>query len=286
MLIFVAGTGYVSKKAAEDLLIDFIVERYDAADVTFVLPSYLTGDGLRNVKEAIDSINRLTWPDDLNIEGTYWNLVRYKKSMMLGVNLEAGNAGYEPELFMVIDAESEPAMVAEMIKRKVPVYDLSKGLFPVQVPDSSPAGPDMPLDGPESHGDSPTLPLGYEEMGDAEIGSESRMEANNTLQGLNDRQRREVEEIVQGIIAINRPDLHPVYVQDSVEPDIDAAEEEVANEVFNTPGEPRSQEVFEEFTKTKYYKHPKTGKMRKAGKSKARPGEEEAWLTAGQEAAL
>lgn len=281
MIIFVAGTGYVSKKAAEDLLVDFIVDRYDAADVTFVLPSYLTGDGLRNVKEAIDSVNRLTWPEDF--EGTFWNVTRVKKSVMLSTTTAVEDEGC---IFMVVDAESEPAMVKEMAGRKVPVFDLAKGLFPVQLPDSSPAVPEMPLDGAESHTESLTLPLGYEETGNAQNRSESRPGGSSTktdMPGLTARQRKEVEEIVQGMIAISRPDLHPVYMKDK--DDLITVTEPLKCDSLTDDSD-----VIDDFAEqvsglVKYYKS-KTGKMRKAGKSKSRPGEEEVWLSSEQEKTL
>jgi hypothetical protein len=228
---------------------------------------------LKNVKEAIDSINRLTWPEDFD-GGTFWKLVRYKKSVMFSTHLDSE---VKDCIFMVLDSGSEITAVEEMTAQGIPVYDLSKGLFPVLSPVSS----QMPPAGAENDAEALLLPLGCDETGKGSKPSEAISEPPESMSVssvFTPEQRKEIEEIVQGIIAINRQDLHPVYVQDSagpdMGPDMDAAEEAVADEVHSTEG------------KTRYYRQARTGKMRKAGKSKARPGEEETWLTPEQETSL
>jgi hypothetical protein len=256
MIILVAGSGYVSKKAAEDLLIDFIIEGYEYQDVTFMFPSYITSDGLKNVKAAVDDINKTVYQGDLDGQ-LYWNTIRVKKHE-LGYKFVEHDG--EPKLVLVLDAVSEKDLLVELNPHVNGIFDLTKGLWPVAVKSDGSVDAEVPLSVAESHAEGQTLDPWYDEVVVAEIGSESRREAIDTLQGLNDRQRREVEEIV---LRIGREELHPVYVQDNVEPDLDAAEEAVAAQVFGD--------------KTAYYKS-KTGKLRRVGKSKARPGEELVYL--------
>lgn len=283
MIIYVTGAGYVSRRAAEDLLTDFVLDGLHESNVTFVLPSYISDEGLKNVKAAVDTVNRVVWPDDGSIEGVFWKMTRVKKTDMPGMFTDDA----DDKILMVLDASSVPEMVKLADACGIKVYDLSKGLFPVSPDSPSTSEAQMPLDEAESDAEALLLPLGYDVTPENPEPSQaiSAPPEDKSQSVFTSEQREEIERIVQGIIAINRPDLHPVYKTGSAEPDIDAAEESVADELFAKPGEPRSTEVFEEFTKVRYYRS-KTGKMRKANKSKARPGEEETWLTAEQEAAL
>src|SRR5258708_21878592 len=129
MIILVVGSGYVSKKAAEDLMIDFIIEGYEYQDVTFMFPSYITSEGLKNVKAAVDDINKTVYQGDLDGQ-LYWNPIRVKRGEIQGKFLSHAE---EPKLVLVLVADSEKDLLAELNPHVNGIFDLTKGLWPVAV---------------------------------------------------------------------------------------------------------------------------------------------------------
>lgn len=132
-------------------------------------------------------------------------------------------------------------------KYGVPVYDLTRGLFAVEPPDGSV---------------SDSEPLTQAPVGEARVDTSLSLEGivelhTETLDMILDRIER-LEKMV-GVVAVNESGFTPA-------PD---TMEEVLMEMLvqqSTKG------------KTKYYRN-ESGKLRKAGRSKARPGETEVFLT-------
>jgi hypothetical protein len=139
-----------------------------------------------------------------------------------------------------------------MLKLGVPVYDLARGLYPVT---------EMPLDGSESHAEPQTGSGTGKETSETDEASAAFSEqlADWTLEEL-----KELENDLRHAIHV-KENLHTPYVNGRKE------------ETLNLTGfEPVDDEL-----KTRCYRSAR-GKVRKANKSKARPGETEVWLTEGE----
>jgi hypothetical protein len=276
MLICITGAGYVSKKAAEDLIRDFI-SIPDPGPVTFMLPSYMTTDGLRNVRDVVKDMDHV--------------VVSYKKSVM-------------PEMFrtyadrhkavFILDADTDRDFLEESGAELM--YDLSRGLFPVAPPVAQ---------------DSLHTALGATETDEqVRSGVIDRTGEYDTLESLTElpvadadwvtridtmsyEQLRGLEEAVRHAVHIREQNMHPVYTGYKNGTKFHSREMEEAGAELTVNMEPLYQDVpatagtvealahtveMSQQETVKYWKS-KAGKYRKAGKSKSRPGETEIWLT-------
>jgi hypothetical protein len=274
MLICITGAGYVSKKAAEDLIRDFI-SIPDPGPVTFMLPSYMTTDGLRNVRDVVKDMDHV--------------VVSYKKSVM-------------PEMFrtyadrhkavFILDADTDRDFLEESGAELM--YDLSRGLFPVAPPVAQ---------------DSLHMALGATETDEqVRSGVIARTGEYDTLESLTELpedsiprwlrnqdldQLRQLETEVRHAVHIREQGLHPVYTGYKNGTKFHSREMEEAGAELTVNMEPLYQDVpatagtvealahtveMSQQETVKYWKS-KAGKYRKAGKSKSRPGETEIWLT-------
>src|SRR5579859_4423320 len=140
----------------------------------------------------------------------------------------------------------------------IPVYDLAKGLYPVTR---------MALDSAESHAETLSGSSTSDHTNERPEVSESfsAQLADWTLEEL-----KELENDLHHAIRVKET-LHTPYVNGRRE-----QQEVIINGVATTVDE-LNDILDEELAKIKCYKS-KTGKIRKAGKSKARPGETEVWL--------
>jgi hypothetical protein len=168
---------------------------------------------------------------------------------------------------MTIDSE-ELDLIRQIQEADIPVYDLARGLFPY-----------MPVDGAVVAAETLSPPDPSQGMGE---GTEA-LRIDLTDLGLTPDQQAEIERRIMSIIRV-KENLHPsnneyvnglpkeVYLLQSVDVGGEVVEPEVLDEI------PWSTGVNVDDGKKKYWKS-KRGKLRLAGKSKARPGETETWLT-------
>lgn len=157
---------------------------------------------------------------------------------------------------LILDDE-EADLLSQIASADIPVYDLTRGLYPY-----------VPLEGSESHAEA----VSSSGTGDDNPATGETPTIDLSGLGLTAHQQGEIEKRIMSTIRV-REQFSASYTNGVRERQQDENEEAVAAEVFSTDG------------KTKYYKS-KTGKLRKAGKSKARPGETETWLTDEQYAAV
>lgn len=249
LAIALAGSGEISERNAKALLNDFIGDE----DILAYVPNYLTQEqnGLRT---AIDCVPA--------------EVIRVRKGIMIDRLLQFS---HEDTALIILGPEGVEDLVEQAQGYEIPVLDLTKGLF------QHTGSPTVPLDGSESHAD------GLEDTSEGEpLGNESdlvRIDPVNVLPGLNDRQRKEVEEIVtEAMTELERRYFNGVAVDQVVEPEdkpqvLDPITILVSDEVEAPEHEPN------------YYRS-KTGKMRPIGRSKARPGETAVYLTDGEINAL
>jgi hypothetical protein len=125
------------------------------------------------------------------------------------------------------------------------VFDLCRGLFPVTQADLESEDAEMPLDGPEINADGLSGNLGMITHG-------TDSEPYDGSEGLT---KKEIEEIVAGYIQVHEQKFHGAPVESVMQ-------EDVAKPEMPEPGWVRC------------YKS-KTGRIRKAGRSKMKPGETE-----------
>jgi hypothetical protein len=280
LIICITGSGYVSKKAAEDLLFDFIVEGHESQRVIFIFPSYIMNDGLKNVRDAVVDIESSVYHKDK--DDVMWEVERAKKSELPDTFLTGtwdGNGRDGPRILMVLDAETEAEFVTRCIDARVEVYDLSKGLYPVTSAGKEDSDSQMPLDGSRTNAEGLTGTVWYDGMGEKKSPLASLSEPYrgiwddiSRVEGLSDTQLQEIERIIVTQIKIHEKNFHPVYAPD-----------QLLGAKFDTPdmtGKLIESEEAEQIQpdKVAYYKS-KIGKFRKAGNSKARPGEEIVMLT-------
>lgn len=159
----------------------------------------------------------------------------------------------EAEHVLIVLGKTDPAMVNFAISLGWSVHDLTLGLFPVTQSDDG--GAEMPLDGPEVNADG----LAYESGVTTPDTSSPWYDPSEGLT------REEIEKIVAGYIKVHEAAFH----QPSVATGTVAAMDHM-REVFENASA-------EEVATIKCYKN-KSGKIRKAGRSKMKPGEEEIWL--------
>jgi hypothetical protein len=278
MIICILGSGYVSKKAAQDLIEDFI-EGYDPGPVTFMIPSYIASDGLKNVRDAVKEMNHV--------------IVSYKRSVL-------------PEMFRAYQDSSKAVFILdadtdrEFLRSAGTdlIYDLSKGLYPVSLAAEGDSTSQMPLDGSVSHAETRTGPVRYDGKGQKENGSESLTEPYRAilqsvtdLGSFSDDQLRRLKEIIMVHIKVHEKDMHPVYETsvtgekpEDVLPGFASASLSSASKEMVTATE--AMYCSDTLADTVKYWKSKRGKFRKAGNSKPRPGETEVFLTEEEAAKL
>lgn len=267
MLICITGAGYVSKKAAEDLIRDFI-SIPDPGPVTFMLPSYMTTDGLRNVRDVVKDMDHV--------------VVSYKKSVM--PEMFKAYADRHKAVF-ILDADTDRDFLEESGAELA--YDLSRGLFPVAPPVAQ---------------DSLHTALGAtetdEQLQSGVIAHTGEYDGSESLTALPEDsiprwlrnqdldQLRQLETEVRHAVHIREQNMHPVYTEYKNGAKFHSREMGVQVQDIAVQTEPIYQDVpvttgtveIPQQETVKYWKS-KTGKYRKAGKSKSRPGETEIWLT-------
>lgn len=230
LAVVITGDADITYENAKVLLDDFLPE-----NCRVLVPNYVTAQGMKNV---------IKWLEDYGVP------FERVKSDKLGATLHELEASRKAVLILGAEYVPENTMY--------PLYDLSRALFMLSAGNE----PQMPLDGPESHAETVSdVPDGSVRVEDSEPHSDSQSLALDQLEGLNERQRREVEEIIMTFVRTREfgwtvqetPDPQPVIKLAAPEPEM-------------VDG------------KIKYYVN-KSGKYRKAGNSKPRPGETEAWLT-------
>lgn len=274
MLICITGSGYVSKKAAQDLITDFI-EGYNPDRVTFMLPSYLIADGIKNVRDVVKDTDHV--------------IVSYKRTVM-------------PEMFrtyqdshkvvFILDADTDREFLVDSDVREL-AYDLSRGLYPAApslAQDTLCMAPGATETDEQVQSGMNPYPYGLSasDLLTELSTDEDIIRANwiryfdkctlNELKGL--------EEEVRHAVHVRERDMHPVYTQYQNGLKINGTEataEELDEELGTVPVSAgtveamiHSAEVSQHET-VKYWKS-KTGKYRKAGRSKSRPGETEIFL--------
>lgn len=266
MIICIVGQGYVSRKAAEDLLTDYIsVYESQGEVVHYLFPSYLTTDGLRNAYQFVKDKE---------------NVIRAKRGELLSSFLHHEE---EPKILMVLDADTEREFVRSSGRNVSGIYDLSKGLYPVPLADGTLIGSRMPLDGPVSHVDGLEPSPEYDPVARAESVSAALPEPLRGIWdkvikvgGLSNAQLHEIKEIFMVHVRVSEQDMHPVYINGT------GTTPEELNEIIDEELEKIKQEdqvPDKDCIKTVKYWKSKRGNYRKAGNSKPRPGEIEVSLT-------
>lgn len=168
---------------------------------------------------------------------------------------------------MTIDPE-EQDLIRQIQEADIPVYDLARGLFPY-----------MPLDGAVVAAETLSPPVPSPSMGS----NDEHGAIDYSGLGLTTKQIIEIEKRIMSVIRI-KENLHPsnheyinglpkdVYNLQALDVGGEVVEPEVLDEI------PLSTGVMVDDEKKKYWKS-KRGRLRLAGKSKARPGETEVWMT-------
>lgn len=240
--VAIVGDGDTSYENARDLLDDRIPEGCQV-----YIPSYIKGPGLKNVHRWLNDydVSYERVPKDKLID-------RLRQTAGLPALIVVGTEGLESE-------------ISQSCRLGIPVYDLSKALWAVPDPVNE---HQMPLGEPESHAETtksgPDISVRVTKDLALATVSEPRSQEILDPSMLSEMlvTRSEVEEIVRAAILHHEENWHspPLIKVDPVE-EIDVTKDS-SHPIGNI----------------KYYKS-KTGKYRKAGRSKARPGEVEAWLT-------
>lgn len=162
---------------------------------------------------------------------------------------------YEPE-------DNDAAIAQRLVRQGLPVYDLSRGLYPVALDTpyaalgSTETAEQVQGGVITSTGGVAVSPLILEPYGGIDLSD----------LGLSQTQQAEIEKrIMHHAIRIREKGIHPVYT-------------EYEDGLRKTELHPVDESEDSEDDKIRCYKS-KTGKIRKAGRSKARPGENEVFLT-------
>lgn len=209
-------------------------------DVLVYVPSYITSDGLKVVVQ---------WLKDANIK-----VERVKKDLMSSFLL--GNPEYQDKSLIVLGVEDSEEIIQEVLEEQCAVYDLTRGLYRV-------SEADLPLDGSVSNAESLTGEVGTPVGSSNDLGLDLLTETQGgypLAMDINDVVRDLVRRVVRLEQEINWE--HTANPRMPVAPENDPAVE-VGD---STEG------------RTKYYQNGK-GKIRKAGRSRIKPGEKEVWLS-------
>jgi hypothetical protein len=252
LAIALAGSGSITEKNAEALLNDFIGTPAEFRSV--VVPNYITKEQ-EGLRIALDIIENGPWSADI---------IRVRKSMLLEKLKEQPAESY---VLIIVGTDGYEELVDDARDQGIMVLDLCKALM--QVADWTQMAPD----GSESHAESLTEVPEGEHLGIRENRSESRVDTTgscvvelwpvNEMTGMT---KEEVEKIMAAMIAVHETRYHNGVKMDL----IPAVDEPELKPVLPSP------EV--ELPQPNAYRS-KTGKLRKMGRSKARPGETEVHLS-------
>lgn len=269
MLICILGSGYVSRKAAEDLIEDYISAHNDP--VTIMMPSYATTDGMRNVKEAVAN-------------STVSRVEKYKRTELVDVFLtqpliheDDSNAR---RVLMVLDPYTEPEIVDRCLDARVEVADLTRGLFFSEAmwkARDTEVTSEHPLYGSESQSETLSGSPSYDGLGKDSETSDSlselymkediiRADWLKYFDSCSLEQLKGIEEELRNAIYV-REQANPVPYENGLK-----VREDTGPEPISTLGDAGEKNTI------KYWKS-KTGRLRKAGRSKPKPGETEVFLT-------
>lgn len=239
--VAIVGSKDTTYENAKDLLDDFLPE-----DCQVYVPSYISDSGLKNV---------LKWLNDYGV-----SYERVKRDKIIDTLSETIGLAY----LIVIGTEGLEKEINQAYHLGIPVYDLAAALWAVPDPTEE---PQLPLHEPESHADETDTRSGTSVRVPNDLGSESLSEPQGIPIELMNQvhdyvTRDEVRDIVMTI-------LHNEFNWEPAKPDS-------VPKIFVDGSQLEPQEGGSSLIK--FYRS-KTGKMRKAGRSKARPGETEVFLT-------
>jgi hypothetical protein len=164
---------------------------------------------------------------------------------------------YEPaaEHVLIVMGTGDRETIEYAFSRGWDVFDLTRGLFPVTQEDLEAEDAEMPLDGPEINADSLAGESGMITHG---TGSEPYNGSESHTWS-----REEIEKMMSGYIQVHEAKFHGV-----------PSESVILEGITDMSAVPEMAEP----VKIRCYKS-KTGKIRKAGRSKMKPGETEVFLT-------
>jgi hypothetical protein len=214
-----------------------------------LLDDYLPEDVLVYVPSYMTSDGMrvvVQWLKSANI-----NVERVKKPLMSSFLL--GNPEADKRVLIVLGVSGSEEIILECMEENVPVLDLTRGLFQVTREEASET--EMPLDEPERHAETllpdpgtPVTPLD-------DLVSPLLSEPQALKQKIAELEK-EVSKLRAAVIA-GETNWEPNPVE------LDGTAAKAKEEITYV---------------TKYYQNGK-GKIRKAGRSKIKPGEKEVWLT-------
>lgn len=252
LAVAILGTADSTYNNASDLLDDYFPE-----STIVYLPSYISSEctGLRVTFD---------WLKDADIE-----YVRIKRSQLLE-RLTTTEA--KKFAVIVVGVEGSEDIIISSMSSGIPVFDLTRGLYSVTAADMALGGS---VTNAETLSDGPGITTGAGK----DLGLDSLTEPQGDYlpdTPLDDVIRDLVKRVSNLEKQMTSERAHVAVGESGWEPSpadiLDAAEELVAEERFA-----QTKEVVDD-SRTKYYKSAR-GKLRRAGKSKARPGETEVWLT-------
>lgn len=241
-LVGIIGSGETTLNNASDLLRDYL-----DADGLVYIPSYITSDSMRIVAQWLK-------------EQEYY-LERVKRQELLPHLLD------EPDkaTLIVLGIPGSEDIIEDCMDEGIPVLDLTRGLYQV-------GAAEMALDGSVSHAETLPAVSGTPDQGASDLVSMALTEPH--MGDAREVVERWILETVK-ILVKEVSNLHArvATLETNWEP---------AATPLKTPGEVLDyiEERYgsPEANKTRYYQNGK-GKLRKAGRSKMKPGEKEVYLT-------
>jgi hypothetical protein len=243
----ITGSGDITENNASALLDDYLPE-----DVLVYVPSYMTSDGMRVVVQWLKSAN-------INIE-------RVKKPLMSSFLL--ANSEADERVLIVLGVSGSEDIILECIEESVPVLDLTRGLFQVTREEASET--EMPLSEPESDGETlspapgtPMIPR------DAKV-LESLTEPQPGITSESEALVWAVEEVKKLRKEVSTLRAAAVSGEVNWEPS-PQSDPSIATGAGFAIGDSTEGKI-------RCYQNGKN-KVRKAGRSKIKPGEKEVWLT-------
>lgn len=260
LAVAICGNGDITYVNASQLLDDYL-----PANCLVYVPNYGNSDGMKQVIKFLDAVNQ---PYD-----------KVRKSELTG---RIERSGVTRKEIIVLGSDGVEDLIGFANENGWKVSDLTRGLFdPVCVPSSD---SQVPLDGSESNAETIA-----EAMGDTGTGM-TQDEAQGSLELSHDLvstlppyvTRTEMEEYVRQIITTHEMHFHGTGTKGnpvSLDAGSEVTEEKAAEDIYREAvPEPDPDGV-------KCYKN-KKGTIRKAGKTKARPGETVVYLNRDEVSAL
>ena len=248
LAIAILGAEDSTYNNASDLLDDYFPD-----DTIVYLPSYISAEqtGLRVTFD---------WLKDAGIE-----YERVRKSQLFQKLLDTTAARHE---VIILGVEGNEEIITHSFNQSFPVLDLTRGLYSVTASEMAPDG--SGTDGDERTDDL-AVPvrtgkdLGLDLLTEAQGGYPLNMDMNDVIRDIVKRVAKLEEQMSseRAHVAVGEQGWEPVVSEGNS----DVAEVKHSVEEYNKTDD-----------RTKYYKSAR-GKLRKAGKSKARPGETEVWLS-------